>query len=109
MSNLSKREENVRVLVVEPNKEPEIRVIKNELDSFREIVGGYIECVPLPIGMDTYYLVCNEEGKLLGLPPNRKVGQDVIVGTFLVVKANREEFVSLNEYEASAIVSNFIS
>ncbi len=72
----------IRVLKVEPGTAPEIVTMPNMLDAFQEAVGGYIETVGLDANA---VLVCNEEGKLIGLPANRQVGGDIIAGTFLIV------------------------
>ena len=91
----------MRVLVVEPFKEPYEKEIDPGLDSLQHEVGGYIEAVyPFddPVG-----IICNEEGKLDGLPLNRSLkgddGEiyDVICGTFLIVGLGEEDFVSLSE------------
>lgn len=37
------------------------------LEFMKGVVDGYIEIVPIGKNL---YLVCNEEGKLIGLPPN---------------------------------------
>ena len=55
----------VKAIVKQPNKPAEIRLIKNTLKAFQEIVGGYIEVVQL--GDDwgnesDMIMVCNEEG-----------------------------------------------
>ena len=43
-------------------------------------------------------LICNEEEKLIGLPGNRSLGNDIIAGTFFVVGSNDDgDFVSLTE------------
>jgi len=43
-------------------------------------------------------LICNEEEKLIGLPGNRSLGNDIIAGTFFVVGSNDDgEFVPLTE------------
>ena len=48
-------------------------------------------------------LICNESGKLLGLPLNRALRDDsgeifdIITGTFLVVELGTEDFVSIGE------------
>ena len=52
-----------------------IRDSLNTLKAMQELVGGHIEIVDYQGAC----LVCNEEGKLLGLEPNRRVGQDVIL------------------------------
>lgn len=49
--------------------------------------------------------VCNEEGKLLGLPMNRAltdesgVPYDIVCGTFFVVGIGDEDFTSLTEQQ----------
>lgn len=66
-------------------------------------VGGYIEEIaPFP---DPVAIICNEEGKIDGLPLNRAIKDedgdivDVIAGTFLVVGCNPDEsnFASLSD------------
>ncbi|BAE86427.1 hypothetical protein DSY4638 [Desulfitobacterium hafniense Y51] len=65
------------------------------MEGLQKAVGGYIETVYLD---DYVVLVCNEEGKLIGLPGNRSLGNDIIAGTFFVVGSNDDgDFVSLTE------------
>lgn len=71
LPSVSSRE--LRVLLVEPEKAPRTAVIPNNLDGLQTAVGGMIEIVDLD---DKTCLVCNEEGKLLGLPGNRRVGEE---------------------------------
>ena len=59
----------MRVIVVEPKKKPMVRDIDAGLESMQKIVGGSIEAV-YPFA-DPVALICNGEGKLLGLPLNR--------------------------------------
>lgn len=88
------KEKRIKVLVVEPNEKPYETVIDNTLEAKQEIVGGYIEAVPLS---ESAELICNDEGKLIGLPPNRRFGNDIITGTFIIVGANESEhFCSLS-------------
>ena len=54
----------IRVLIVEPNKEPRQVRIEHTLKNLQKIVGGLIEFVELEHNVD---LICNEEGKLLNL------------------------------------------
>ena len=65
------KEDNIRVLKVEPQKEPEVVTIKNDLESMQEAVGGLIEIIDLS---ETACVICNEEGKLNGLEGNRSLG-----------------------------------
>lgn len=57
------------------------------------MVGGYIE----PFGMDDVIAIVNEEGKILGLEPNRRYGNDILVGNIVIVGNGEEEFISLTE------------
>ena len=78
----------MRILVVEPGKQPEEREIDGSLESMQQIVGGLIQAI-YPFD-DTVALICNDEGKLLGLPWNRVVGYDIIAGTFFLCDAPLE-------------------
>ena len=89
--------EQIRVLKVEPGRLPEEITMPNTLKAFQAAVGGYIEV--LDLGGDAL-LVCNEEGKLAGLPANRCVCGDTIAGTFLVVGSAEGEFCSLSDEDA---------
>lgn len=75
---------NIRVLVVEPGMLPYEKVIPNRLKDKQDIVGGNIEYTRVDED-ESALLICNEEGKILGLPFNRDIGRDVIAGTFLIV------------------------
>ena len=75
---------NIRVLVVEPKKLPYEKIIPNTLYAKQDIVGGNIEYTRVNNDEETL-LVCNEEGKLDGLPWNRDIGHDIVAGTFLIV------------------------
>ena len=72
------------ILYIEPNKLPVKKTINNTLEAKQELVGGLIEYAYLP-DCDDVVLICNEEGKLLNLPYNRDIGNDVISGNFFIV------------------------
>lgn len=74
----------LNALLVEPNKLPQRITINNSLEEKQKLVGGDIEYAYLQ-GHNDVVLICNEEGKILGLPFNRDIGYDVIVGNFLIV------------------------
>ena len=85
---------SLRVMVVEPDKEPYEKILRGDLESMQEIVGGHIETTRdnlLP-GM---LLVVNEEGKIKGLPFNRCTHNDIICGTFFVCRSDRDDFRNL--------------
>ena len=79
-------ENEITVLKVEPGKAPEQVTIPNTLKAMQELVGGHIEV----INYQGACLICNEDGKLLGLEPNRRIGQDVITGTFFLANSDLE-------------------
>lgn len=74
----------IRVLVVEPNELPKEEMIDNTLKAKQDLVGGDIEYVSRDYYSDVIF-ICNEEGKLRGLPFNRDIGQDIIAGPFIIV------------------------
>ena len=93
--NINDESEQINVLIVEPNKTPRRATISNEYEEIRDIVGGRIQTYPLAKDAE---LVCNEEGKLMKLTGNRRVGEDIIAGTFIIVGADGgEEFISLTD------------
>lgn len=88
-------ENKIKVIVVEAGKLPVIQYIGNDLKSMQSVVGGYIEEISLS---DNAVLVCNEEGKIKGLEANRRVGNDVIAGTFFIAGDDgSEDLVSLTD------------
>jgi hypothetical protein len=103
--------EFIQVVVVEPFKKPFKKVIKNELDAMKEIVGGWIENVT--IGETEkgarIVIVVNEEGKLIGLPMNRRiVNFDILVGNFFIAAYNLEgDMVSLSDDECEHFIKRF--
>lgn len=67
---------------------PEIIEVENTLEALQQEVCGYIEAVTLPYGA---VLICNEEGRILGLPDNGRVCGVDVVGTVLIVGTKGEE------------------
>ena len=64
----------MQVVVVEPKKKPVVQDIDSGLESMQRIVGGSIQAI-YPFE-EPVALICNEEGKLLGLPLNRALRDD---------------------------------
>ncbi len=90
---------SINVLRIDPGKDPKIVEIYEDLESLQREVGGLIECV-YPWD-DNVGIICNEEGKLMGLPLNQALKDDdgnvydVIAGTMLVVGLSDDNFCSL--------------
>lgn len=76
-----------KVLVVPVGKPPVVKTILSGLEPMQKLVGGYIEQVTLTDGLG---LICNEEGKLQGLTPNRNFNGDTICGDFFLSRYNEE-------------------
>ena len=82
------KEKDITVLMVEPNKHPTITTLTNDLDALQKAVSigadyqGLIEIIGIEDGV---CVLCNEEGKLIRLEGNRKIGRDIITGVFYVV------------------------
>ena len=83
----------IRVLIVEPHKEPRQIKIVHTLENLQKSVDGLIEYIELDYQTD---LICNEEGKLLNMELNRRLGNDIIAGTFLVVGQHNGDTISLS-------------
>lgn len=94
------KEKIVLALRVSPNEKPETIYLENTLEALQRAVSiganytGLIEVIDID---ENVCIICNEEGKLIPLEPNRRLGHDVICGVFYVVGFNDEgDFCSLN-------------
>ena len=96
----------MHVLLVEPGKVPEVKDISGDLASMQELVEGMIQAI-YPFD-EPVALICNDEGKLLGMQMNRMLPEigDIICGPFFLCGAppDSEEFnsLSLEQLERSA-------
>jgi hypothetical protein len=86
----------MKVLIKNIGENTKITDIENDLQSLQNLVGGYIEALPLTKDV---LLICNEEGKLKGLPVNFNIvinGKiESIVGNVFFVGKNDSDFDSL--------------
>lgn len=81
---------NLKCLCVKENSLPEEIMIPNTLSAKQEKIGGLIEYTYLPDD-DEVVIICNEEGKINGMSPNRDTGYDIIFGPFLIVGETSED------------------
>ena len=101
-----KKENEIRVLMVEPHERPKEFLLENTLQAMQEAVGGLIDIVG--IDDDGACLLLNDDGKLIGLEGNRRIGDDVIVGNFYVCGSNEDgELASLTEAEMEKYKERF--
>ena len=101
----------IKVLMVEPGKYPRVTTLKDDLDSLQKAVSigadyqGLIEFVSLGNGD---CIMCNEEGKLIGLEGNRRLGDDILVGVFYIMSENEDgELVSLTDQKIKHYTNAF--
>lgn len=82
----------IKVFIKYPHRAPYSALIANKLESLQRIVGGYIETATLENGL---VVICNEEGRLHGLPRNCKVCGIEFVGPIIFAGVAGEEFASV--------------
>ena len=89
------------ILKIMPGRKPEKITIPHTLDAMQRLVCGNIQAI-YPYE-DLVAIVCNEEGKLLGMEPNRAIRNedgdilDIISGTFFICGLTEDDFDSLTE------------
>lgn len=89
----------IDVLMVEPFRKPYVRRIKNTEKSYRNIVNGELKTEQLD---KKTVIVSNAKAKNINLFPNRKVGMDIICGTFFIAAGdNSSSYSSLTEKQIS--------
>ena len=91
----------MRVILCKPDEKAVVIEMKDSLESMQDMVGGLIEeYMPWE---DEVAIICNEEGKMNGLPLNRGIFdeeghlQDIIAGDFFICYApiESERFLSM--------------
>ena len=82
----------ISVLIKDPGKNPRHVHIENSLKNLQNTVGGYIETVTLS---DDAVIICNEEGRLRGLPYCCTICGVNFVGTVVIAGVAGEEFADL--------------
>lgn len=96
-----KKEKVIKVLKVAPKMVPEVVMLDNNLRALQEAVSigadyvGLIEIIDID---ENACILCNEEGKLIQLEPNRRFYDDVICGVFYVTGQSKDgELTSLSD------------
>ena len=100
----------IRAIIKRPDEEyGHVSYISDTLENLQRTVGGYIETVTIASDMA---IICNEEGKILGMPLNRSVrmeGQivDIIAGTFFICDCSGSNFGSLSQEQQQKYLRMF--
>ncbi len=103
----------LKVVCVEPDKSAYEKEIDSGLASLQKEVGGSIQM--LSAFDDSAVIICNDEGKLQGLPLNRAMHDDegnvydVISGNFIIVDApyDSDDFSSLSEEQIKVYLAKY--
>ena len=89
---MRKLADKIKVYAKRPGQPPKSVWVTNSLKNLQNYVGGYIEAVTLA---EDCAIICNEEGRILGLPHNCNVAGVDFVGDILFVGVNGEEFADM--------------
>jgi hypothetical protein len=106
--------DKIQVVIVEPMKKPYKKTIRNSLDDMKAIVDGWLENVFIGETSSGAKIGCvvNEEGKLIGLPFNRRIlarqAIDILAGTFFITAYNLQgDNVTLSDAECERLIRKF--
>lgn len=87
--------EKITVVKAEPGKKPESVEIDNDLKAKQELVDGFIEGHQIP--GTTFMLFVNEDGRMRGLPYNRRLNNVGFRGVMVISKMQGSESVTMTE------------
>ena len=82
----------IKVLIKEPGKKPRCVNVSDRLENLQKIVGGNIETFKFASDAT---IICNEEGKLQGLPYNCYICGNHFFGTIILCGVSRDEFCDI--------------
>lgn len=100
----------IKAIMVKPNETPKTTELKVSIDSFNKAVSVDTDydclarCKRLEKGV---YVLRADEDDSLFLIPNRKVGKEIIAGTFYVIAATDGIPVSLSDEQAEKYMDRF--
>ena len=108
-----KNEDRIKAVFIQPGKPPEMIEMENSLKGYYALVGDPIQAV-YPFEDDAVR-ICNDEGKLNGLPLNRAIldrngkVSDIIAGNMIICRApvGSEDFASLTPAQARKYSDRF--
>ena len=96
----------MRVMSKEPGKGWKVAEIENTLEALQQGVGGKLEAVTLA---SDACILCNEEGRLLGMPYNITICGVSFVGQLLIVGIAGEDFAGLTEQQVDRLRTLLVS
>ena len=108
---MKNKEEKIRVLLVENGQYPRVVEINNTLEEMQKLVRGDIE--PYYPYEETVCIVCNDEGKINGMSPNRAVYDEekrmveLMCGPFFICDCSKSSFDSLTDEQIERYTKEF--
>lgn len=84
----------MRVIRKRPGQVPQIVDVENTLESLQFEVDGWIEAVTFS---EDACVICNEEGRIQGLPFNLELMGILFFGTILIEGVDGENFTDLSD------------
>ena len=97
------KEAQILVCIKEPGEDPRIEpLFDNTLEAFQDAVGGYIEALTLTTDL---VLICNEEGRINGMPYNANICGFDFYGPVLAVGIAGDEFASVKGTHVSTVLN----
>ena len=91
----------MKVIGKRPNCKATVIEIENTLEALQKEVGGQIETVTFA---EDCCIICNENGRLIGLPYNLTFCGVSFVGTILFVGVAGDEFTDLSKEYAEILL-----
>jgi len=104
-------ERTIHVVLVIPGREASQADIGTSLEEYQRAVDGQIEAF-YPFE-EQVAIICNEEGKINGMEPNRAVFDsegdilDIVFGPFFVCSCDTPEFSSLTDEQTNRYLEMF--
>lgn len=106
------KEETIKVVLLQPGKLAKAVEIDSSLEGMQQAVGGGLIEAVYPFEEEVC-LVCNEEGKINGMRPNRALYDDdhkmidIICGPAFICDCRGENFGSLSEEQLNRYGKQF--
>ena len=84
--------DKIKVFTKRPGMPPRSVAVTNSLANLQNYVGGYIETVTVARDL---VIICNEEGRLKGLPYNCTIGGCALCGDIIFAGVKGDEFADV--------------
>ena len=91
----------LKVIICPAEREPYAANVSDSLEALQKIVGGYIKTVT---AFTDAVVICNEEGRILGLPENRSLPLSGFCGDCLICGADGENFCGLSDSDCKFLL-----